>query len=179
LQEFLKSHELNSTRINYSFTSNQELALALVNGKIRHAVLSEPLASQLLPGSSNLRILTAITVEDKNNKDQNDIFVQTSLVVNKKFADKNPETIRQLAIAYNESCMFTTQFPDSAASLLYKYGFFAENKLDASAVLRCNIQYRKASEVVNQINQYLQIFHNFDPEVLGGKLPDTGFVYHY
>lgn len=179
LQEFLSSNNMKNARINYSFSSNQELALALINGKIRHAVVSEPLASQLLPGNSNLRILTAITVGDKNNPDQNDIFAQTSLVVNKKFADKNPETIRQLAITYNESCMFTTQFPDSAAALLYKHGFFTENKLDAAAVLRCNIKYRKASEVANHISQYLEIFRDFDPEVLGGKIPDNEFVYHY
>lgn len=179
LQEFLKSHNLRSAGINYSFTSNQELALALVNGKIRHAVVSEPLASQLLPANNNLRILSAITVEDKNNPDQNDIFVQTSLVVNMKFADKNPETIRQMAIAYNESCVFATQYPDSAASLLFRHGFFAENKLDAAAILRCNIQYRKASEVANHINQYLRIFYDFDPDVLGGKIPDNEFVYHY
>ena len=179
LQDFLRSHNMKNARINYSFNSNHELALALINGKIRHAVVSEPLASQLLPANGNLRILTAITVKDKNNPDQNNIFVQTSLVVNKKFADKNPETIRQLAVAYNESCMFTTQFPDSAAALLYKHGFFAENKFDAAAILRCNILYRKASEVANQIGQYLEIFYDFDPEVLGGKIPDYEFVLHY
>jgi len=179
LQEFLKSRNLTNTSINYSFTSNQELALALLNGKIRHAVVSEPLTSQLLPGNNNLRILTAITVEDNINPDQNDIFVQSSLVVNKRFADKNPEIIRQMAVAYDESCKFATHFPDSAAVLLFKHGFFTETKLDAAAVLRCNIQYRKATDVLNQIYSYLNIFYNFDPEVLGGKLPDHEFVYHY
>ena len=42
---------------------------------------------------------------------------------------------------------------------------------------RCNIRYVASFAIEKEINNYLQIFMDFNPETIGGKLPDRNFIY--
>jgi NitT/TauT family transport system substrate-binding protein len=45
------------------------------------------------------------------------------------------------------------------------------------AIPLCNIRYVGAFALEREINRYLNIFYEFNPESIGGKIPDRDFIY--
>lgn len=173
---YLKKNYIKDVGLNYSFTSNQELAMALLHKKISTAIISEPLVSHLLTKDSNLRIISQLTCEVIDKKNNTNTFAQSSFLANNKFIDSYPDLTRKISRMYQNSCAYTKSNPEESAKLMIKYGFYTDLKVAEESIKRCNIKYRKANELSQEIDSYLRIFYNFDPASIGGKMPDKNFI---
>jgi hypothetical protein len=40
----------------------------------------------------------------------------------------------------------------------------------------CSLNFRYAAEIRPEIGQYLKVFFTFNPDAIGGKLPDEEFI---
>jgi NitT/TauT family transport system substrate-binding protein len=45
------------------------------------------------------------------------------------------------------------------------------------SIPRCNMNFRYACNIRDLVADYLEIFHNMNPDIIGGKLPDENFYY--
>jgi NitT/TauT family transport system substrate-binding protein len=77
---------------------------------------------------------------------------------------------------YSNSTNWVNATPDSAAFLTAKYGILADSAVAKIAIPRCNLKVVKASEVQQNVNDYLKIFYNMNPDITGGKVPDKNFT---
>lgn len=176
-RSFLKSKGLVNTTINYQFNSNYELAVALLQGNIQYAVISEPLSSQILVLNTQINLMAPVECVAVINQVEENIFAQTAFLAHKRFGERYPELTKQIESLYMESCRLSMSNPDSTAKLLHQHELFTEQIMDISAILRCRINYRKAYEVSEILPLYLSKYLNFDPASIGGKLPDSRFFY--
>lgn len=178
LQEYLQNNVKQKVKIDYSYNSNHEIAMALLHKKIKFAVVSEPQMSVLLSKDTNIHILTEITCEDKEVPFNTNIFAQTAFVVNNRLSVDYTNIIDAVSSAYAESCNFTSQQTDEAAKLLLKHGYYPDLITAFRSIPLCNIHYVPATEIKDKISRYLSIFYKTEPKSVGGKMPDEHFIFN-
>jgi NitT/TauT family transport system substrate-binding protein len=177
LRRILQQKKIANVRIDYTHTTNNEIAQALLSKKIKLAVVSEPMVSKLLAQDSSIHIVSKLECEEYLNYMDRNIFVQTSFLVRKNFANKNPEIVDQVCEAYSNSCNFTNEQPEKAAKLLVDHNFLPNTEIAKSSIPLCNINYISAFALQLEINRYLNVFYKFNPKSIGGKIPDNDFIY--
>lgn len=175
-RNYAKKNELDDIRIDYSHLSNQEAAFSLMSHTTRTAIISEPLASYLVTRQPNIRIISRIVCEDSIDNDLTNIFAQTAFLVKNTFLEKNKETVLKIMDMYAESCNNTTLYPEKTARLLVRHGFQNDINTAEFSIPLCNIQYAESDQAKEKILRYLQIFYDFKPESLGGKIPADRFI---
>jgi NitT/TauT family transport system substrate-binding protein len=176
LQKYLHNNNLQKVKIDYSYSSNHEIAMALLHQKIKLAVVSEPQMSVLLSKDTSIQILTEITCEDRDSIYNKNIFAQTSFLVNNRLSSDYKDLICEVSSAYAESCEYTNHHTDEAAKLLLKLGYYPDLITAFRSIPLCNIHYVPASEIKDKITRYLNIFYNAEPKSVGGKMPDDDFI---
>jgi len=177
LQRMLKQNGISDVKIDYTYSTNSEIAQALINKKINMAVVSEPLVSHIMWQDTSIQIVSKIGCEGIVKKLEKDIFVQTAFMVSDRFADKYPLLVEQISQAYSSSCNFVNDQPDLAAQLLVSHNFSSNFNVAKQSISLCNIHYMEANYIENELNQYLHIFYNFNPKSIGEKMPENNFVY--
>jgi len=178
LQEYLQNNVKQKVKIDYSYNSNHEIAMALLHKKIKFAVVSEPQMSVLLSKDTNIHILTEITCEEKEVPFNKNIFAQTAFVVNNRLSADQTNIIEAVTSAYAESCNFTSHQTDEAAKLLLKHGYYPDLITAFRSIPLCNIHYVPAIEIRDKISRYLSIFYKTEPKSVGGKMPDENFIFN-
>lgn len=168
---------LKNVRLNYTYTTNEAVGQALMQKNIMYAVVSEPLVSLLMSKDSTITVLSKITCEEFYNNINNNIFVQTAFLVNKRLSDKNPSLVDQVIDAYINSCNYTAEKPDSVAQLMVDYSVMPNTTIARKSLKLCNINYISGFAIDNEIRLYLDIFYKTAPQSIGGKLPDEYFIY--
>lgn len=177
LRRLLQQKSINKVKIDYTHSTNNEIAQALLFKKISNAVVSEPMASNLLSKDSSVHIISKIDCNDYFDNSDKNIFVQTAFLVSEKLIHKNPSLIKPVCEAYTNSCNFTNEQPEMAARLLVLHNFSTDISLAKKSLPLCNIRYVGAFALKEEVNRYLNIFFMFNPESVGGALPDSEFIY--
>ena len=72
---------------------------------------------------------------------------------------------------------FITEQPEQAAKLLVKHKILPNLEIAKQSIELCNIRYVGAFALLQEVNGYLNIFYEFSPNSIGGKVPDSGFIY--
>jgi NitT/TauT family transport system substrate-binding protein len=177
VRRLLVQKGLNNVKIDYTYTTNQEISQALLFRKTSLAVVSEPMVSNLMAQDPTIRIVSKIDCEEYMNNSDVDIFVQTSFLVNDRFITDYPELVSKVCEVYSASCNFTYEQPENAAKLLVAHGLYPNVDIAKRSIPYCNIQYVAAFALEREVNRYLTIFYESNPESIGGKLPSTDFIY--
>ena len=175
-RHYINSKQLKDIRIDYNFSTNQELALALLNKSIKTAIVSEPLVSMLISKDPRIKIISELTVESPSLHLQQNIFAQTAFVVNSEFADKHPGLIDKMLSHVEASCIAVRVRPEKTARLLYQRHYTDDIGIAMRSIPLCNINFVRAHNIREEINQYLRIFYTFDAKSIGSKMPDEQFI---
>ena len=157
-QDFIQKQGMQNVKIDYSYNTNHEISAAIMHHKIKLAVVSEPMISVMLAKSTDLKIITKITCEVNTLSNNENIFAQTSFLINNRLSNDYTDIIQAITANYSESCDFTSQQTKEAAKLLVKHGHLPDLKTAALSIPLCNIKYVSASKAQDRIEQYLNIF---------------------
>lgn len=176
-RNLLEEKNIKNVRLNYTFTTNSDVAQALLQRRVKTAVLSEPAVSVLLARDSTIKMVTDISCVDFVDNAERDIFVQTAFLVNSKFSEKFPDTTGKIADEYRVSCNFINNNPDQAAQLAVKLHILPNLATARISLPLCNIRYVAAFAVEHEMLHYLDIFMGYDKRSIGGKFPDKDFIY--
>ena len=177
LQKKLKDLKVNDVKIDYSYTGNAEISEALLHKKIANAIVSEPMVSILMAKDTNLRVISKLSCEVFDGQSEKDIFAQTAFVVSGRFIEKYSHSVSSVSSAYSASCQFVNEHPDQAAKLLIKHGYMHNLTVARHSLGLCNIRYKTAFTIERELMQYLRVFSDFNPQTIGGKLPNRDFIY--
>ena len=113
------------------------------------------------------------TQEKAQNPSQ---LVMGVAIVNKSFAEKNPDALRAFMSHYEESVKFVNSNVDEAAALVGKYDIVPEG-VAKKAIPACNITYIAGENMKNGLSGFLQVLKDEDPSAVGGALPADDFYY--
>ena len=162
--------------LNY-LTDHASVAQALLAGDAELAVLPQPFVTQVLAKDPSMKILLDINKEWDTASEGKSVLSMGCLVVNKAFADANPEFVAEFLKQYEASVKYVNDNPTDAAKLIADAGIIPSAELAEKAIPFCNIVFKSAQDAKTEINGFLQVLYDFDPASVGGKLPDDGFYY--
>jgi NitT/TauT family transport system substrate-binding protein len=177
LQRLIKKNRVANVHIDYTLSTNSDIAQALKLKKIKFAVVSEPLVSKLMAQDSTIHIVTKLNCEEFLLNSFKNVFVQTSFLVSDRFVANNPTLVAPVCKAYSESCNFLNEQPEKAAKLLVEHKILPDFDVAKQSIPLCNISYVSSFAITQEIDSYLRIFYNFNPKSIGGKMPDKDFIY--
>lgn len=177
LQREIQNKGIINVKLDYTFSGNNETAQALLQNKTQIAVISEPLVSTLISKNKNIHIVSKLNCEEFFRNSDIDIFAQSAFVVSNRFINNYNDIIPLVRDAYSTSCNFINEQPDEAAKMLVNNKLIADIATAKLALPLCNIRYVGAFAIEREINRYLQIYFDFDPKSIGGKMPTRDFIY--
>ncbi|SHF89520.1 NitT/TauT family transport system substrate-binding protein [Mariniphaga anaerophila] len=174
----LQKHGINPDKdvvLDYSFPTHIDLANAVAAGQAKLGVISEPLVSLVMQRNKKVRPIFDLNKEWNNV--QGTPIAQTAFLGKGKLLQENPKMAEQLIAAYDKSTRWVNQNPDSAATLIVKYGILPDKNVASQSIPRSNLNFVRARGISEEIEEYLSIFYSMNPEIIGGKLPDENFYY--
>jgi NitT/TauT family transport system substrate-binding protein len=161
--------------LDYSFPTHIDLANAVAAGQAVLGVISEPLVSLVMHKNKNVHPIFNLNLEW--NKQEGIPIAQTAFLGKEDIIKDNPRLVEQLVSAYQKSTQWVNQNPDSAATLIVKYNILPDYEVALQSIPRSNLNFVRANKIQTQIDEYLKIFYDMNPEIIGGKIPDENFIY--
>ncbi len=150
-----------------------EILAAMKSGNGTVAMLPQPFATAALPQVEGLRTALDLT------KEWNAVNSETTLitgvtVVSTEFLEKNPEAVKNFLADLKQSVDKVNADPETyAAETEARLGIKAA--IAAKAIPLCNIVYIDGADMQKQLNAYLQILFEANPQSVGGALPTDDF----
>jgi NitT/TauT family transport system substrate-binding protein len=151
-----------------------EAALALATGKIKSAVLPEPFATQARQLSGDIREafdLGSLWTSASGRAD----YPMSLFVVSAAFETAHPEAVKKLGDAYRASIAKTIRDPQGTAQLAESLDLGIKAAVALQAIPRSAYAYADAQFSRPEIEAMLALFLSFDPQSIGGRLPDGQF----
>lgn len=161
--------------LDYSFPTHIDLANAVAGEQANLGVISEPMVSLAMQKNKNIFPIFDLNLEW--NKVLNMPIAQTALLVKAGTIKQNPELVEQVLKQYKLSTDWVNANPDSAAHLIVEYNILPNYEVAYNSIPRSNLNFVRAKDIREQIEQYLRIFYEMDPNIIGGKIPDESFIY--
>ena len=161
--------------LDYSFPTHIDLANAVAAGLADMGVVSEPLASLVLDKNRGVNTIFDLNLEWE--KLEGVPIAQTAFVGRESFMRHNPQVVKEIVSAYERSSQWVNTNADSAASLIVKYDILPEYWLALHSIPRSNIRFVAAAGIREEIDRYLKVFYDINPEIIGGKMADENFIY--
>ena len=153
-----------------------ELAQMVASGKVTLAAMPEPWVSGVLEKNPKVKIVLDYQKEWQRIEKQGSTYPQTCIVVRRQFARDHPEALRGFLNALRHSIGWVRRHPKEAGILAEKYVQIASPAVE-QGLERMNLRYDNAVDVRSAIDRFLRRLVIFEPDSVGGKMPDEGFYY--
>lgn len=160
--------------LDYSFPTHIELANAVAAGRAELAVISEPMVSLVM--SKNKQVHSLFDLNQEWEKSGGSPMAQTAFLVKGKLTDESPQLVEQVLTAYENSTRRVNEDPQTAARLIVQSGILPDSAVALHSIPRSNLNFVRAKKIKKEINEYLKVFYDMNPEIIGGKLPDEDFI---
>ncbi|HCM17699.1 MAG TPA: ABC transporter substrate-binding protein [Firmicutes bacterium] len=175
-RRFLKANGLDPERdvkLEY-YPTPAELAQLVIAEKTDLAVIPEPWVTEVMLRSPSARVLLDFQEEWKRLENRKESYPQSCLVVSTKLYQEHPEVVKTFLQQAGLASDWVNDNRAQAGILAEKFVKISANAA-TDAIPRCNFRFAIASSVKNEVDYFLNSLFEFDPEFLGGKLPDAAF----
>ena len=163
----------DDVELDYRFPTHIDLANATLAGRADLSAISEPYLSQALLENDNLHIL--MDLDEEWNKLHGFPIAETALLCKGELFDGNNESVTELVEIYRRSAEWVNANPDSAALLAVRHGIIADSVAVVHSIPRSHIEVIGANDIQSEIEAYLKVFFDMQPEIIGGRVPDENF----
>lgn len=155
-----------------------EVAALMANGEATIALLPQPFVTSLMLQNENVRVAFDFTEEWSKTGDGSTLTMGC-VVVQKSFAEENPEAVARFLEAYEASVAFTNGDDTIATAAQYAEDFeILKAAVAQKAIPECNIVFKAGSEMKQIAEGFLQVMYDADPASVGGNLPGADFYYN-
>ena len=156
------------------YASPAELTQLVIADKVRLATLPEPWVTEALSRNLSLTVLLDYQQTWQQLEQRSDSYPQSALVVKTQLAKENPAVVKAFLQAASDSNAWVVTQPSAAGLLAEKYLSISAPAATA-AIPRCNLRLDEAYQVQAEIDYFLEKLYSFQPQSIGGKLPDEEF----
>ncbi|OFY52394.1 MAG: hypothetical protein A2X22_00490 [Bacteroidetes bacterium GWF2_49_14] len=164
-------------KLDYTFPTHVDLSNAVIAGKAELAVISEPLVSLAEARNPAIREIMDLNREWALAVPESPTLPQTAILVRTDFARGNPGLLSVIMEAWNRSTQYVNSQWSEAASRIAFNRILPDSAIAVRSIPRCNLLFRYAREIRPVIDAYLKVFLTFNPDAIGGQMPDEAFIY--
>ncbi|TDT69706.1 NitT/TauT family transport system substrate-binding protein [Hypnocyclicus thermotrophus] len=172
LNYFLKKNNLKNVNVVY-LLNHSDIASSLVANKIDIALIPEPFLTIAQTKNSNIRVALDLNKEWEKITNNNKLTMGV-IIINKSI---NNNKIDEFLIRYKNSINFVNNNPDLAANLIEKHNIFTNKKIIKNSIPNSNIVFIDMNEGEKYLNDFYKILFDFNPKLIGGKIPNENFYY--
>lgn len=175
-QLFLKSNNLTiGSDITIVYSNHAEIAQLLGSGTISYAVDVQPFVTANSASLENYHIITEYRLDWKNLAGEGYKMPGFCTVLKgNKSGQADPAMINEV---FEGAVKIIADTPQMAGELAEKY-INANTELIAKSIAGFNFSFMAASEIAADVNKYFELLYSMKPAVVGGKMPDEGFLYN-
>lgn len=163
------------SEVELRYFNHTELSQLFIAGRSQVAVLPEPFVTRVLGASDSARVEMDLQEAWRELKGDDAFIAMGCLVVKDSLVEEHPQFVRDFLEAYEASVRWVNENPRDAGRLIEENELGFEAEMAAEAIPRANIRYIEAPEARERLEEYLSVLREFDPESVGGSLPDGGF----
>lgn len=165
--------------VNFSFRATPFEVLNLLQEEPNSiALLPQPfveVAKMLVP---DLRVAINVTdAWDALNTDSGAQSVTTVTVVRTAFLEEHEQAVKEYLELAKQSTDYCLEHLDEAAQWTDDYETFLNPEIAKNAIPECNIVTITGQEMKDILSGFLQIIYDFNPDAVGGSMPDDDFYY--
>lgn len=161
-----------------TYSSTPEIAKLLISGKIKTAVLPEPIASLTLFKNKNIKhISDTKRIWIESSAGENGI-PQVGICGNSAYVKNNAEDIKAFLKKYEEAVSIIIANPETAvktASNIMKLS--VPGPVIKKSLPGMNLVYLDGSEMYNELVKYYTVINTISSDFTGGKIPDKNFIF--
>lgn len=159
-------------------TEHSELAALLAAGQADVALLPQPFVTGVLTQNQNARVALDLTAEWEKVAGSDSALTMGCLLVQKDFAQKNPQALAAFLKEYKASVEYVTNEANlaDAAALIEKFDI-AKAAVAQKALPQCNIVFIDGKPMQAAASGFYQVLFDADPISVGGALPQDDFYY--
>lgn len=176
---YLLDQEGLSDDVNFSFRSTPfEVLNLLQDEEDSIALLPQPfveVAKLLVP---DLKVPIDITEEWDNLKLESGVeSVTTITIVRKKFLEEHEQAVVEYLNLLKKSVEYSLSHVDEAAEWTDTYETFLNPEVAADAIPYVNMCALTGQEMKEKLEGFLKIMYDYNPDAVGGSMPDDDFYY--
>lgn len=176
---YLLDQEGLSDDVNFSFRSTPFEVLNLLQDEENSiALLPQPfveVAKLLVP---DLKVPIDITEEWDNLKLESGAeSVTTITIVRKKFLEEHEQAVVEYLNLLKKSVAYSLSHVDEAAEWTDTYATFLNPEVAADAIPYVNMCAITGQEMKEKLEGFLKIMYDYNPDAVGGSMPDDDFYY--
>lgn len=166
----------DKTELNYAL-DHASLAQSVIAEDTKLALLPQPFATQVMMKNENVKTLIDLNEAWSDAADGGSQLYTGGIIVNKEFADNNPEFISEFLEQYEESVKWVLENPKEASLLVEKHEIMPSAALVEKAIPYSGITFRKAIDDKEDLNDFYKILFDSNPASVGGSMPDDEFYF--
>ena len=176
---YLLDQEGLSDDVNFSFRSTPFEVLNLLQDEEHSiALLPQPfveVAKLLVP---DLKVPIDITEEWDNLKLESGAeSVTTITIVRKKFLEEHEQAVVEYLNLLKKSVAYSLSHVDEATEWTDTYETFLNPEVAADAIPYVNMCAITGQEMKEKLEGFLKIMYDYNPDAVGGSMPDDDFYY--
>ncbi len=139
------------------------------------AMLPQPYVTVAQTKLENLRTAIDLT-EEWNKLNDGTMLLTAGLFVRREFSEKNPGLLKSFLKEYKASTDFANENVKEASVLVEKYDI-VKAAIAEKAIPQCHIVCITGDEMKTVTKGYLEILSKYNPQSVGGNLPEDKFYY--
>ena len=158
-------------------SAGSELIPLLKQNKAKFGIMGEPAVTK---ANANAGTTTLFSIQDLWNgvTGTSGGFPQASVFVNSSILDgTHDEFIDWFLNKMEDNASWVNNNANEAGSALQQAGSTALQGLSNAIVQKCNINIVRATNAKTSVNTYLTALHGFNPQTVGGSVPNVAFYY--
>ncbi len=164
----------DSVHVEY-VSEHAEAVTQMAAGSADLILVPEPFVTTALSKVEGARVALDLTQEWAKVSDAD--MVMGCLVVNKAFAEANPQALSDFMTQYAGSADYCTSHPAEAAVFIEEFGIMGSAALAEKAIPNCNIVCVTGQEMVDMVTGMLTVLFDANPKSVGGSLPGEEMFY--
>lgn len=156
--------------------AHDELVALAATGEVEYCMLPEPNVSVLSNKNPDMKAAIDLT-EVWEAAGAEGVLTMGCLVVNKAFAEANPDAAAAFLEEYAASVDYVNSDTTAAAELIVKYEIVPAAPVAQKALPNCNIVCITGEDIWPAIEGYYKVLFDAQPASVGGTMPESGMVW--
>ncbi len=163
--------------LDFTYSAHADLVAFAATGAADVVLLPEPTVTGLLTQNKDMRVALNLNEVWSSTTNDGSVMAMGCVVVNAKFAEENPQVVKDFMTDYAASAAKVNEDNAAASEVIAKLGITPKAGVALKALPRCNIVCITGNEMKNVVTPFFEVLYNANASSVGGAMPDENLYY--